>query len=276
MPWSYLGLQSFKAAITIPSADSADDARLRAVLEAVSQQIDQECGRTFRTYLATRYLSADQAGRILLDADLLSVITLKGDAASARTYTDLWAVTDYDLIPDNAVADRSPYQEIATAPSGEFGFPTGARRGVQIVGKWGYWEDLFALSATLNEALDATETGVDVTAVTELEVGQTILVDAEQMYVTAFPGPNTATVERGVNGTTAATHALGAAVSRYRYPGPIVEATRIQAARVFQRVHAPFGIQGSAEMGTVAVIARIDPDVKMLLQRYRSGLGMCV
>lgn len=272
MPYSYVGLTSLKSSITI--GDAADDARLRAVLEAVSLQVDEECRRTFRTYLATRYLTADGAGRVLLDADLLAVTSLKGDPGGARTYADAWTTTDYDLQPDNAVAERVPYWAIETTSGGAFSFPTGVRRGVQVAGKWGYWEDLVS-AGTLGAAIaDTTTTSVTLAAGHGLEPLQTILVDAEQIYLTGFSAANVATVERGVNGTTAAAHLNGAAVSRYRYPGPVVEATRIQAARIFQRAHTPFGVQGSAEMGTVAVISRVDPDVKMLLQHYRSGLGM--
>lgn len=270
MPHSYLGVASLKASITI--GDAADDARLRSVLEAASQTIDDECDRTFRVHLGTLYPTYHD-GRLLLPADLLAVTTLKTDGDGDRVYEQTWTPTDYDLLPVDAPGHRMPYWEIAVAPNGAFAFPWDARRGVELVGKLGYWEDLLLLAATTAEALDASETAVDLTGVSEIEVGQTVLVDAEQMYVTGLAG-TTAAVERGVNGTTAAAHLIGAAVSLYRYPAPIVEATRLQAARLFQRVHAPFGLTGSAELGTTAVISRIDPDVKQLIQHYRSGIGM--
>tara|TARA_Y100000310_G_scaffold58920_1_gene54236 strand:- start:303 stop:7325 length:7023 start_codon:yes stop_codon:yes gene_type:complete len=57
----------------------------------------------------------------------------------------------------------------------------------------------------LAEALDSSETGVDVDDVTEFAVGQVILLGSEQMKITAISS-NTLTVTRGFNGTTAATH----------------------------------------------------------------------
>ena len=51
-------------------------------------------------------------------------------------------------------------------------------------------------------------------------------------------------------------------------PGPIHEACLIQAARVFKRKDAPFGISGSPEMGQMR-IGRLDPDVLWLLDTYR-------
>lgn len=273
MTHAYLGVASLKSAITIAASDTADDARLRAVLEAVSRQIDDECQRTFRIYLATKLVTARDARRVLLPGDLLAVTSLKTDDDGDRTYEDTWTSTDYDLTPDDASDNQRPYWGIEVAPDGDYSFPVNVRRGVQIIGRWGFWQDLLTLTATLNEALDTTETGVDLTGVTEVEAGQTIIIDSEQMYIQSISS-NTLTVERGANGTTAATHSSAAAVALYRYPGPIVEATRLMAARIFQRVHAPFGVTGAADMGTISMIARVDPDVKALLAAYRSGLGL--
>lgn len=273
MPHSYLGLTSLKSSITI--GDSADDARLRAVLEAVSLQVDEECRRTFRTYQATRYATADAYGRLVLDADLLAVTSLKGDPGGARTYLDVWAPTDYDLEPESALAERQPFWAISARSGGDFAFPVGVSRGVEVVGTWGYWEDLVAVGALAADA-GSGDTTVTLAPGHGLEPLQTVLIGSEQMYLTGFSAANVASVERGVNGTTAAAHSSGAAVARYRYPAPVVEATRIQAARLFQRVHAPFGVTGSAELGTTAVISRVDPDVMMLLRNYRSGVGVVV
>jgi len=52
-------------------------------------------------------------------------------------------------------------------------------------------------------------------------------------------------------------------------PKPIVEACIIQAVRIFKRKDAPFGVMGSAEMGNIMVIAKLDPDVKLFLDPYK-------
>lgn len=57
----------------------------------------------------------------------------------------------------------------------------------------------------LAEALDASETGVDVDDGTAFRAGDIILVDSERMSVSSISG-NTLTVVRGVIGSTAATH----------------------------------------------------------------------
>ena len=65
-----------------------------------------------------------------------------------------------------------------------------------------------ALSTQLNEALDASETGVDVDDETGMNTeGDVILVEEELMLISATSDDNTMTVTRGHSGTTAATHA---------------------------------------------------------------------
>lgn len=70
-----------------------------------------------------------------------------------------------------------------------------------------------ATTTTLTEDLDSSETGVDVTAASNLGTAPyVILVDTEQMLVTSV-ATNTLTVTRGYNGTTAASHSNGATVN---------------------------------------------------------------
>jgi hypothetical protein len=74
--------------------------------------------------------------------------------------------------------------------------------------------DFRSSGATLSETLDKVETGIDVSNGAAFVVGQTILIDAERMFVSAIAS-NTLTVTRGITGTTAATHASGAAISLF-------------------------------------------------------------
>ena len=70
-----------------------------------------------------------------------------------------------------------------------------------------------ALSTTLNEALDSSETGVDVIDETGMNTdGDVFLVGNELMLVSATADDNTMTVTRGHSGTTASTHDNGSLV----------------------------------------------------------------
>ena len=52
-------------------------------------------------------------------------------------------------------------------------------------------------------------------------------------------------------------------------PDAVREACYLQAHRIWMRQAAPFGVVGSADMGTVNVITQLDPDVKLMLEPYR-------
>lgn len=51
-------------------------------------------------------------------------------------------------------------------------------------------------------------------------------------------------------------------------PAPVVQATALQAHRLWQRRQAPFGVSGSNEMGQVRALTKIDPDLELLINQY--------
>lgn len=83
------------------------------------------------------------------------------------------------------------------------------RNGVRD--KLSAWPELIT---TLAEALDATETGIDLTAVTELEPQSLLEVESEVIGVLSVSG-STVTGMRGFRGTTAATHTNGLEIKGY-------------------------------------------------------------
>ena len=52
-------------------------------------------------------------------------------------------------------------------------------------------------------------------------------------------------------------------------PPVVKEACLLQCVRLFMRKDAPFGVTGSAEMGHLSVIPKLDPDVKLLLDPFK-------
>jgi hypothetical protein len=252
---------------------TTNDATYEMVLENVSRLIDRLTGRRFVPVTQTRYFTATEDDLLFVD-DLLSVTSLKTDEDEDRTYERTWATTDYDLEPHNVLSNSppSPYRWISLAPRGNYAFPTG-RRAIEITGKWGYYEVLRTVPSALTGAIASTSaTTVAVTAGTDFDVGHVLLVDSEQMRVTAISG-NNLTVVRGINGTTAATHLVSATLQVHEFP-IVAEACLIQAARIFRRKDAIFGVTGSAEMGQQLVIPKLDPDVALMLDGFiDKGLG---
>lgn len=268
----YCTRDDFKAR-AFPSSDTstADDATIEAVLETVSRLIDTTCNTHFYTRTATKYFSA-VAGTYLETEPLLSVTTLKTDDDGDRTYETTWAATDYDLYPYNAQQRNPPrpYTEIRTTPNGNYSFPTTAK-GVEIAGKWGFYEVLRTPGATVNGAQTSSDTALEVSDGTDFDVGHLLLIGTEQLRVTAISS-NTLTVVRGVNGTTAASISTGATIQVHDFP-VVREACFLQSLRLFQRKNAPFGITGSPELGQMRAITKVDPDVEVLLWTVNLNVG---
>jgi len=111
---------------------STDDTRLELAIEAASRAIDMECSRQFYATTATRYFKATAPLRVDLDDDLLAITSISTDTTGLRTYSAL-LVSDYELEPDVA-----PYRQVYIAPGSSRSFPLDERRGVQVIGDWGY------------------------------------------------------------------------------------------------------------------------------------------
>jgi hypothetical protein len=57
-------------------------------------------------------------------------------------------------------------------------------------------------------------------------------------------------------------------------PSTIKTATLLQAARIFKRRDAPFGVAGSPDQGTeLRLLAKIDPDVAVMVNSYKKNWG---
>lgn len=269
MPWSYVDRDNFKDRCRANAAttDTTDNTKIDLVLQEVSRWIDEYTGRHFRVISGTLYFTAESGELLQLDRDLIGVTSLKTDLNGARSYSETWTTTDYDLEPYNAAIDEKPYTQIRITPQGTKSFPA-ARKGVEIAGKWGWWERRVSVG-TLNAAISTTTaTTVTMAANHTVKPLMTILVDSEQMFVSEVSS-NTITVERGVNGTTAATHDNGSAVTRYVYPDQVSGACYIQASRILSRKDAPWGIAGVGDMGQAQFIPRLDPDVRGFLEPFK-------
>lgn len=137
------------------------------------------CHRKFYPQTATRYFAWPDsqygtAWRLWLDAnELVSATSITSGGV---------AVTDYFLEPQSS---GPPYNRVELDLSGTDSFGGGDtfQRDITIAGVFGYGADE-ATAGTLAEALDASETGVDVSNSAAIGVGDLIRVDSERMLVT--------------------------------------------------------------------------------------------
>lgn len=194
----------------LSGGDASRDPEQLTVLESSSRAVDAFCNRGsgFGPVHETR--TFDCAGRrLLLQADL--------------------AVLSALTVNDTAI-DSGDFPEIATY----LRVLTGYRGTVEVEGDWTYPFTTYAAGA-LEAALDDEAETLTFADATPYSPGQTLLVDDEQMLVTAGDD-TTLTVVRGAHGTTAASHADESAIRSYRYDRAVVDATyRVAQRRWKQR-----------------------------------------
>ena len=247
MPNAYANLADLKGALVGNVTITTHDTRLRELLEAVSRVVDEYLGRHLYSYTATRYFSGNGKAVMTLPWDLIAITTLKEDTTADATYDNTWATTDYILSAGEGCYDAAPTGraylestrpywtiEVDTRSTGSESRFAQKQRRFELVGKFGYSESKVDSTSLVNDSdVTATETTLTVDDGTDFQIGQTILIDSEQMYITGI-ATHLLTVVRAVNGTTGATHADNATVDIIEYPPPVREAVLLEAGLLLE------------------------------------------
>jgi hypothetical protein len=248
------GLKNFIRDLGETKLGSNNDELLLSFLEDGARSIDAYCERTdpqfpmsgFGPRIGTNRYDGVSGSCLQLGDDLLSItsVTVRDSpTGTTRTLTD---ETDFFKRP----YDRSPYRELFIHEDSSEAWGTGTRAN-DVAGKWGHQDERETLG-TLTAAVTTT-TATTVIVSVAAEPGQTLYIDSEQLYVTAVSGTSnlTATVKRGANGTTAATHLNAAAVQYFAYPPSVVITNYRLAHRRWKTRDA--GADGSDGGGSVPV-----------------------
>lgn len=266
MAHTYASLADYKAWVDgNGGADfgTANDASLLLTLEAASRRADAFCNRSrfgsgFGPRTGTNRYDGDGGAELMLDDDLIAVTSLiVYDGTALATYQSPVADTDYYLLP----YDSTPKREVYLHGQGTVGAFTAGLRTVAVTGSWGYAAETVTASATASAISTTTTTSITVSSGAEFSAGMTLLVDAEQLYVTAVSN-TTLTVDRGANGTTAATHAGSSAVAWYRYPRDIKDAVVRIAHRRWRAKET--GVTGDYGAGDVGGFSNRDTEYAIL------------
>lgn len=272
----YVTLDEFKRRQKGVPADGSDDTQIMRHIERASRWIDQYCGRNFYSTLDTRHFQARFNDSIFID-DLVSITSLATDQNGDEVFETVWDSTDYDLEPYNArlISPPKPYTSIRVSPLSKQYFPRLMSwsgyigRSVEIAGKWGYSDYVVQLSTVGTGGITSGATSLPVASAASFEVGNLLLVGTEQMACDAVSlTANALTVRRGLNGTTAAAHVLGDAVSAYDF-GDVSEACGLLAQRYYLRRLTVLGTQGASMFGTITQKVAVDPDLVQMLDPYR-------
>lgn len=236
---------------------TADDNKLLRQLRTASRRLDREFGAKrplFEPYVETRrvYVTGDTVNSaqntLALPGGLLELtgVTLGGSALVVGTH--VLAYPDASMPP-------FPFLRLATTLTGQGWYDycasDGAPLAAVITGIWGVhrdygtaWTPVDALAAGINASVVsltvADVDGAGLYGVTpRISPGNLLKIESEFLEVTATDtNANTATVIRGANGSTAATHSMGASVSVWQVEEPVRMVVARQAGLMLSRLGA--------------------------------------
>jgi len=255
----------------------------------MSKVIETETQRTFVPYAAEKevfFADVVQSGGFWWRQRHLGgyyVLELEDDllAVNSLTYMSTTLTSSqYRLVDEGGSANGYPYIAIQFNTSNLPGYTTGFDDSIVIDGEWGTQDnssDAYSTIGVTAEALDASETTIDVADGTLYNVYDYIRIENELIFVTAInteSTPNVLTVTRGVNGFAAAAHDGGATITRWNVPSDVrLLATRMVAYYYNKRSDKGERVQ---VVDNVLVIAQFSKEIAAIAtrrQRNRYGVA---
>lgn len=229
---------------------AVERARLLRASAEVSDDFARRTQRQFKATVSTWYpVWSGKAGgvcpvtglpttSVLWLPEFTSISALAVDNDNNGSY-ELTLVQDTDYRVWQFEDADWPYELIYLDPNGTqlSQWPTNPRN-IRVAGVrgWSYETELTGQTVA-NNPLASGGTTLTVASTVDISNGETLVLDSEQVYVSAGgdAAGTSLTIERAVNGATAAAHISGTAIYRRRYP------RRVEAA-----VRAMVGFRGGA------------------------------
>lgn len=268
---AYCGVETLRRATGYQDA-SRDSVILQHLLGA-SRDFDRDTLRRFFPYTgmnAYRWppLHISASWEQWTEEDLLSVSLVQVAAAGIGAVPV--TLTHYYLEPQFA---GPPYNRLEVDLSSADVFQSGPtpQRSLQITGQWGYTSTTRA-AGTLGAAIASpSATTITISDDTLIDQGDVLLIDSEALFVDApRNGPLTLTVQRGVNGTTAATHLNGAPIAKYVAPADVQRVVRADAILSFQQDLASWGrVIGAGDLAVEAQGKAMQTMRQRVVSHYR-------
>lgn len=219
---------------------------------AACKWVEEYCGRKFSAVVATKAFDGDGSSTLILP-DLVSITTITEDDVA------LVAGAGYRLLPLNRENEPAMRIERLSGGIARAAWSYASFENVEIAGVWGYsYQTEDTLETVPNTAtdpappagIDSDDTTIEFASAVDISLGETLVIGTEQVYVAAINDDgDTLTVERGVNGTTAAAHDVGVAIYRRVYPFNLVEAVQMQASRMSRAVQTGGNQAGGVQFG---------------------------
>ena len=338
----YTSREKFKVAANISGAQWNDT--IERVIEASSRDVDRWTRRHFIPKTQTRLYRYPQpragvAGVLWLDQDLLSISTLQTQAQNSSPTTI--SSSDYFLEPNNPEPDgNTRYNRIEIDLSSTAAFEGGdtPQRSISVAGSWG-WSNATKSSGAIDDSggISASDTTLIVSDASKIDVGDTLLIDSEQIFVSdrsfaargsilldegsdlagtnatvtvtidgshgivageviridseqmyvvsvirAWDGSvlashsnnaaihvnRTLTIERGVNGTTAASHSDDASITKYSPDSDVSRWCMAEAIASYHQEHAGWGVVVGTGGGASALDGRDLSQLRQSMVNY--------
>ena len=217
----YIALNEIKSRLGVTV--TSDDALLLSLIEASSRTIDNLCHRHFFIEAGAKYFNGTWKNYLEVP-DLMSVSSFAVDTERDLTFDgETWDEDDDFYLSGAAGIMEWPKCRIHLTPLSNKRFTHGDNL-YEVTGQWGYGngtsEPWYGLAQT--GTVDSSALTLAISSATAyIQTGHTISVENEHMYVTDYSGSGTnVTVDRGVNGSTAAAHSAKK-VSVMRYPSDL-------------------------------------------------------
>ncbi|MBZ0275374.1 MAG: hypothetical protein K8I60_04485 [Anaerolineae bacterium] len=231
-------LYALRQHLGMAATETGDDNRLFAMLLAASAYVERAAGRHFVPRRATIAHTAWDSQELLLDEDLLELLTLtNGDGSS---------ITLGDVIHLPA---RGVIAALRLTGGNAFTWQTSPFNAITVTGIWGWHEDwdsawrdsadtvadnpltASAVTVTVSDADGIDEAGL----APRFQAGQMLRIEEEYLRVLVVDATaNTLAVQRGVNGTTAAGHIQGTPITVYQPSADVALLTLRYAAWLYK------------------------------------------
>ncbi len=215
-------LYALRARLGLAPTDTADDTRLLKALCAAAAAIERAAGRHFIPRFAAVRHHFNTPRMLLLDDDLLELMALTNGDGSSLNPAEVLRLPQY-----------SPAGTLRLIGGSAFFYDDTPVAAITVSGLWGWhdrWERAWLPSGDTvqNNPLSSSATSLTVTDADgadtagespRFQVGHLLRIADEFLRVLAVnTTANILTVQRGVNGTTAAAHAQFTPIDRYQPP----------------------------------------------------------
>lgn len=226
------------------TAATGQDAMLTDLIHSTSREIENITHRKFYPRIETRYYEPPTLlgiDPLYLDEDLLALQTLTGGDGLVVP------PAAYVLRPRNESPKHSIELLLSSAYRWQLTALGDTQDAITVAGIWGYhsfydgaWQD--TLATVQNDPLSNSGTSLTSLTTGKLHAGDLLLIESEYIYVVSVTvsTTDTATIVRGVNGSTAAAHVKTTTI--YRWTQEEIEmAARMAVAAYFRLRQNPIG-----------------------------------